>query len=116
MSSAEGMPKRLRRNSTCQRACTRSGEGAEATRQRVAQTLCGGAGCGRSSSAGTPFFSVASDRRRPAVGSAARVSPTTAAMPGVRRPSSIAQKRSSSRRAVTISSRAGSNQAAIAGA
>ena len=37
-------------------------------------------------------------------------------MPGVRSPSSMAQKRSSSRRAVTITMRAGSNQRQRAGA
>lgn len=93
-----------------------SDEGADATRQRVTHTLCGGAGPGRSRTAGTPFFSAASESRRPERGSAARVSPSTAAMPGQRSPSSMAQKRSSSRRTVTTSRRAGSNQADRAGA
>ena len=68
-------------------------EGAEMIRQRVTHTLCGGRGLrAQQQGAGTPFFSAASDRRRPAVGSVARVSPSTAAMPGQRSPSSIAQK------------------------
>ena len=103
ISATDGAPKRLRLSSMRQRAAPislRPGvecDGAEAMRQRVVHTLCGGAGWERSSRAGTPLFSAASDRRRPAVGSAARVSPSTAAMPGQRRPSSIAQNRSSSR-------------------
>ncbi|MBL0901065.1 MAG: hypothetical protein IBJ17_20530, partial [Reyranella sp.] len=56
------MPKRLRRKSSRQRTAPTSArpgvdsDGAEATRQRVAHTLCGGAGWTRSSSAGMPFF------------------------------------------------------------
>ena len=86
VSVTEGAPKRFLLSSMRQReAPTSLRPGvecvtAEATRQRVVHTLCGGAGWPRSSSAGTPLFSAASDRRRPAVRSAARVSPSTAAM------------------------------------
>ena len=68
-----GAPKRLRLSSRRQRAAptsVRPGvecDSAEATRQRVVHTLCVGAGWERSSRAGTPLFSAASDRRRPAV-------------------------------------------------
>ena len=128
MSAVDGAPKRLRLSSRRQRAAPMScrpgveRDGAEAIRQRVTHTLCGGAGWGLSRSAGTPLFSAASERRRPAVASVARCacecagSPRTTAIPGQRRPSSRTQNTSSSRRAVTISRRAGSNEAARAGA